>query len=257
MAKEFMDWSIHYVANGAICVICGKNEFSLVQYACDAHTHGLDKYNHQEFQIVLNYSKEEIMRILNTLGLRVKAGERFKAGDLVKGIYLDCDVRLDEFEQEGKKVLRVVVPDKNNRFPNDEACTSAYLLQNLKTSDLYLSPKKRKNPMVRLYQMRLDENPRGMVFEGLEYMQKETGGRIPAELYDLVYEGRLDIEGPEDVFTIFNTVYAEGYKGRSLSVSDVVEIQYSDKQDFFYYCDSVGFQLIHFQKRAENGEGDK
>ena len=27
MSKEFVDWIIHYVANGAQCVECGKKEF--------------------------------------------------------------------------------------------------------------------------------------------------------------------------------------------------------------------------------------
>jgi hypothetical protein len=36
-----------------------------------------------------------------------------------------------------------------------------------------------------------------------------------------------------------------------MSVSDVVEFKYSDTQDLFYYCDSVGFQQIHFKKKAE------
>ena len=250
MSKEFVDWIIHYVANGAQCVECGKKEFSFLQYACNAHTHGMENYNHQDFQIVLNCSQEEIMRILNTLGLRVKAGERFKDGDYVKGIYEDCDVRLEAFEECGRTVLRVVIPDKYNRFPDDDACTGAYLLQTLQTDDLCVSPENR-NPTIRIYQIPLNEKTRGLVFEGLESMQKETGGRIPAELYECVYEGKLNAETPEDVFTIFNTVYAEGYKGRSMSVSDVVEFKYSEAQDLFYYCDSVGFQQIHFKKKAD------
>ena len=63
MSKEFVDWIIHYVANGAQCVECGKKEFSFLQYACNAHTHGMENYNHQDFQMVLNCSQEEIMRM--------------------------------------------------------------------------------------------------------------------------------------------------------------------------------------------------
>lgn len=103
--------------------------------------------------------------------------------------------------------------------------------------------------LVRLYQIPLNEKTRGLVFEGLESMQKETGGHIPVELYECVYEGKLKAKTPEDVFTIFNTVYAEGYKGRSMSVSDVVEFKYSNTQDLFYYCDSVGFKQIKFKKK--------
>lgn len=108
---------------------------------------------------------------------------------------------------------------------------------------------KKEMPTIRLYQIPLNEKTHSLVFEGLESMQKETGGRIPAELYECVYEGKLNAETPEDVFTIFNTVYAEGYKGRSMSVSDVVEFKYSNTQDLFYYCDSVGFKQIKFKKK--------
>lgn len=58
-----------------------------------------------------------------------------------------------------------------------------------------------RNPTIRIYQIPLNEETRGLVFEGLESMQKETGGRIPVELYECVYEGKLNA-APEDVFTI-------------------------------------------------------
>ena len=97
----------------------------------------MEKYQHPDFQLVLNLPPVEIGRILNTLGLRVQAGEKFKAGDMVSGIYTDCNIRLDAFEETGRTVLRVIIPDKNNIFPEDEHCTPAYRLQLLKTDELY------------------------------------------------------------------------------------------------------------------------
>lgn len=107
---------------------------------------------------------------------------------------------------------------------------------------------KKEMPMIRLYQIPLNEKTRGIVFESFACMKKEMGGRIPAELYECVYEGKLNVETPEDAFRIFNTVYEEGYKGRSMSVSDVVEFEYSNAMRIFYYCDSVGFKKISFKK---------
>lgn len=89
------------------------------------------------FQMVLRTSNQEICRILNTLGLRVQAGERFHAGDFVSGIYEDCDIRLDAFEETGRQVLRVIIPDKYNVFPEEERCVPVYRLQLLDTEDLY------------------------------------------------------------------------------------------------------------------------
>lgn len=102
-----IDWIIHLVANGTECEECGKTESSFLPYLCNAHTHGMEKYNHPDFQMVLRTSNEEICRILNTLGLRVQQGERYFDDAYVTGIYEDCSVRLQEFEETGRKVLRV------------------------------------------------------------------------------------------------------------------------------------------------------
>lgn len=134
-----VDWYIHLIANGVICADCGEKENNFLPYACNAHTHGMDKYGHPDFQLVLKYHPQEIMRILNLMGLRVQSGEKFRAGDYVKGIYEDCDVRLDEFEEEGRQVLRVIVPDKYGHFPEDPKCNDAYRFQTLKTDELYIS----------------------------------------------------------------------------------------------------------------------
>ena len=132
-----INWDIHLVTNGAECACCGKTESGFLEYACNAHTHGMAQYDHLDFQMVLKLPHWEICRILNTLGLRVQDGEKFKAGDMVSGIYEDCQIRLDEFEETGRKVLRVIIPDKYNIFPEDERCMDNYKLQLLTTKDLY------------------------------------------------------------------------------------------------------------------------
>ena len=129
MAK--IDWVIHFIGNGVVCQDCGKAENHFPQYICNAHTHGMAKYNHPDFQLVLHMSDENIGYVLNTLGLRVQAGERFRAGDLIEGIFEDCPVRLDAFEETGRQVLRVVIPDGKNRFPEDAACAYPYSFQTL------------------------------------------------------------------------------------------------------------------------------
>ena len=136
--KPRIDWIIHAIGNGITCQKCNEAEFGFVPNACNFHTHGMAKYNHMDFQMVLQYSPQEIARILNTLGLRVQRGEQFKNGDMVKGIFLDCDVRLTEFEESGRTVLRVIVPDRLNRFPEEDGCEYPYTLQIFTTDFLYL-----------------------------------------------------------------------------------------------------------------------
>lgn len=133
--NEKIDWIIHYVANN-VCCECGAVEKSFIPYACNAHTHGMEKYGHPDFQLVLNYPIDEIGYILNTMGLRVQSGKHFKAGELIEEIYEDCPVRLDEAEEGGRIVLRVVIPDKYNRFPEDNQCMERYRIQMLPTDAL-------------------------------------------------------------------------------------------------------------------------
>lgn len=137
--KPQIDWVIHGCANGVQCEYCGDTENGFLPGTCNFHTHGMDKYNHMDFQMILAYPYEEICRILNTFGLRVQAGERFKAGDMVSGIYEDCDVRLSEFEETGRTVLRVIIPDKNNRFPEEKECDSKYSVQLFTTDFIYMN----------------------------------------------------------------------------------------------------------------------
>lgn len=131
-------WIIHYVANGAVCAKGGEVEKGFLQYACNAHSHGLKKlYGHSDFQVVLELDVKETARIINTLGKAVRDGEKFAAGDFVEGIYENCLIRLDAAQECGRKVLRVVVPDKDNRFPEDKDCHYPFTLQALPTEALY------------------------------------------------------------------------------------------------------------------------
>ncbi len=123
------DWIIHFLGNGVQCVQCGEIEYRYPEYICNAHTHGMDKYGHLDFQMVIHAATKEVCYVLNTLGNRVRNGQTFKAGDMVEGIFLDCSVRLDEFIEDGRPVLRVIIPDGQNRFPEDPHCKYPYSFQ--------------------------------------------------------------------------------------------------------------------------------
>ena len=97
------DWIVHYVSNNVYCDEYGKREDSFLPCLCNAHTHGMKKYNHLDFQIVLDLGAQEVCRILNELGRRVRAGHRFTAGEMIPGVYEDCDVRLDIAEETGRE----------------------------------------------------------------------------------------------------------------------------------------------------------
>ena len=58
--------------------------------------------------------------------------------------------------------------------------------------------------------------------------------------YEVVYEGELDCpEMPnalEELFEIFNVRRPEDFKGRSMAVSDIIEVEGKN-----YYCDAIGW----------------
>lgn len=134
-----IDWIIHYVSSGVACDECGKSDDEFIQYACNAHTHGMEKYGHKDFQVVISLSPNVVGYILNELGKRVQSGKKYKAGDMVSGIFEDCNVRLDDSVEDGHKVLRVVIPDSKNRFPEDPECEYPYSFQTLPLEQLYRS----------------------------------------------------------------------------------------------------------------------
>ena len=103
---------------------------------------------------------------------------------------------------------------------------------------------------VKIYQINTDRDKNNVVFESLDFFTRGPGDSpdIDASLYDVVFEGEVDARDLEDVYRIFNVEHPEGYKGRSLSVSDVVEvISADDINPGHYFCDSIGFKQIAFK----------
>ena len=101
---------------------------------------------------------------------------------------------------------------------------------------------------IRIYQINSDRDAYGYKFMGMDWVKKHWGEQgVDSEIYDKVYEGTIDGSSLEDVFCTFNFSRPVGFKGHSLSVSDVVEvIQSSETEPGFYFCDSIGFQKVEF-----------
>ena len=101
---------------------------------------------------------------------------------------------------------------------------------------------------IRIYQINLGRDHKRVAFQGLDALEKFNGSKeLDSEIYDCVFSGEVDCKGLENVFQKFNNDRPEGYKGRSLSVSDVVEIiEAKDVEPSFYFCDYVGFKKVEF-----------
>lgn len=99
---------------------------------------------------------------------------------------------------------------------------------------------------IQIYQINMERDTNKVAFLNYSSLEKLQGSStIEPQIYDKVFEGEVDCETLEDVFRKFNLNHPEGYTGRSLSVSDVVEV-INDDSSIFYYCDSDEFKMVDF-----------
>ena len=113
---------------------------------------------------------------------------------------------------------------------------------------------------IRIYQVNLGRDEKRVAFMGIDEREHFLESRnIDSSIYDCVFSGDVDCNNLEDVFQKFNIDHPDGYTGRSLSVSDVVEIVDAETVDKgFYYCDNVGFSQVEFEpKEAEPYKDEK
>lgn len=101
-----------------------------------------------------------------------------------------------------------------------------------------------------IYQINTDRDDNRVCFLGLDTLERfQHSKEVDPALYDRVYDGKLDCSSLEAIYEKFNIDYPADYKGRALSVSDVVEIRESDTLNpGFYFVDSIGFKSISFDK---------
>ena len=104
-----------------------------------------------------------------------------------------------------------------------------------------------KSMKIAIYQINMDRDTKRVAFESLERLEKYQGSaEIDSSLYDRVYEGDVECSNLEEVYQMFNLNHPKDYMGRSLSVSDVVEVTYEDGKSEFFFCDSIGFEEVDF-----------
>ena len=94
-----------------------------------------------------------------------------------------------------------------------------------------------------IYQIKGGPETRDYRFEAYESLQ-EAGLAVDRQNYDLVYTAPLDGKTTlEDIYRTFNLDRPADFTGHSLSVSDVVVLTRSGKEEA-HYCDSFGFTPV-------------
>ena len=83
-----------------------------------------------------------------------------------------------------------------------------------------------------------------LLFLNHDFAQKHGG--VNVDDYEKIYTGQIPNEGGvnellEKLYTKFNCHHPEDYKGRSLSVSDLIVLEGIGT----YFCDSIGFKKIN------------
>ena len=87
-----------------------------------------------------------------------------------------------------------------------------------------------------IYQINVDRDTANVCFIGMESLERIKGTKeVNAAAYDRVYDGKMDCNSLENIYQKFNIDHPGDYKGRSLSVSDVVEIRESDTLNPGFY----------------------
>lgn len=101
---------------------------------------------------------------------------------------------------------------------------------------------------INIFQIDGDRDEHEVMFVSYDSIGNFQGTReVQSEIYNKVFNGEVECSTLEDVYKMFNTNHPAGYAGRSLSVSDIVQVwDGGDEEVGFYYCDSIGFRKVEF-----------
>ncbi len=85
------------------------------------HTHGcLESFGHPDLQIVAPMPPVLAHNLFGLAIEKIKAGEKFKAGDRLSDIIKNMDVALIEAQESGRTVLRMVLPDTRGELDREK-----------------------------------------------------------------------------------------------------------------------------------------
>ncbi len=104
----------------------------------------------------------------------------------------------------------------------------------------------------RIYQLKPEVDVM-MKFIGYDELLKSFG-RPDRQKYRVVYDGQIETDNLDAIFEKFNLHHPPGFRGHSLSISDVIELRGKDGSEF-HYVDRFGFKQIEFSPQKEQQSG--
>ena len=99
---------------------------------------------------------------------------------------------------------------------------------------------------IRIYQINKERDVSRAI-----YMPYDKSVPIDSASYDKVFEGDVNCDNLEEVYSMFNKDMHPLHRGRTLSVSDIVE---TVDDGAFHYCDSFGFKNVDFDPAQAHTE---
>lgn len=101
---------------------------------------------------------------------------------------------------------------------------------------------------IRVYQINPDRDEHRIMFLSHDRLARSQGSQeVNSSIYDKVYDKDVPCSNLEEVYAMLNINHPSDYRGRSLSVSDIVEVCKAEAvTQGFYFCDSVGFRQVAF-----------
>lgn len=102
---------------------------------------------------------------------------------------------------------------------------------------------------IRIWQLNADSDF-SMRFIPFDEFQKQFGAPSK-DNYEVVFDGKLSTNNLDEIYEICNLNHPSGYRGHSLSMSDVVEL-YDESSSRFHYVDQFGFREIEFISQEQN-----
>ena len=209
----------------------------------------------------MNY-KSEIDMISKFMDLANSNAQNYRAGDTSRCYYTDGMMQgLTYALKSGGHQVEYLTCIGENGCPRPVSLTvdgqeiikeSAIQFEALKDYKQSLLPVTK----VTVYQINTDRDYNQVCFLSQKHLQQFQGSpEVDSGIYDRVYTGELHCSSLENLYQILNTDHPTDYRARSLSVSDVVQIEDSPLvEKGFYFCDSTQFQPIRFEPaRTQDG----
>lgn len=89
-------------------------------YGVNVHSHGMEAYDHLDFQVVFPIDERLAHHFIADLIERVKKGEKFQHGQRVSQILKNYDILLLEANEAGRAVLRLILPDEEGNLTKED-----------------------------------------------------------------------------------------------------------------------------------------